>query len=84
MGKNRQSLQTGESDQSFYEFCDALEVKNGVSASAAGWGLDHALDAYGNYMKNYVSQGKSFSKQTRKLGAHSVTQLVDLGHKKTV
>ena len=35
--------------QQFFEFCDALEVKNGVSAPASGWGLDHALQAWGNY-----------------------------------
>ncbi|THH02165.1 hypothetical protein EW026_g651 [Hermanssonia centrifuga] len=33
----------------FFNFCDALEVKNGVSASASGWGLDHALQAWGSY-----------------------------------
>lgn len=33
----------------FFDFCDALEVKNGVSASASGWGLDHALQAWGSY-----------------------------------
>ncbi|KAH8094951.1 serine carboxypeptidase S28-domain-containing protein [Cristinia sonorae] len=35
----------------FYNFCDTLEVKNGVSASAKGWGLDHALKAWGDWMK---------------------------------
>jgi len=34
----------------FYEFCDALEVlENGEIASEAGWGLDTALQAWGNY-----------------------------------
>jgi hypothetical protein len=37
----------------FRKFCDALEVKSGVSAPAAGWGLDHALSAWGNYWKTY-------------------------------
>ncbi|KAF5392923.1 hypothetical protein D9757_001233 [Collybiopsis confluens] len=32
----------------FFSFCDALEVKNGVKAPASGWGLDHALTAWGN------------------------------------
>ena len=36
----------------FFKFCDALEVKNGVSAPAAGWGLDNALQAWGSYWKN--------------------------------
>jgi hypothetical protein len=34
----------------FFDFCDALEVdKNGKIASASGFGLDHALDAWGTY-----------------------------------
>lgn len=33
----------------FFQFCDALEVKDGVSASSAGWGLEHALNAWGTY-----------------------------------
>ncbi|CAK5262521.1 unnamed protein product [Mycena citricolor] len=33
----------------FFEFCDALEVKNGVNAPAAGWGAKHALNAWGQY-----------------------------------
>ncbi|KAI0365894.1 peptidase S28 [Pilatotrama ljubarskyi] len=41
----------------FYTFCDALEVKNGVSAGPSGWGLDHALQAWGNFWKStYYSQ----------------------------
>lgn len=33
----------------FFEFCDALEVKDGVSAPAAGWGLAHALPAWSSF-----------------------------------
>ena len=33
----------------FYQFCDALEVKDGVSAPASGWGLQHAIQAWGNF-----------------------------------
>ncbi|KAH8101149.1 serine carboxypeptidase S28-domain-containing protein [Cristinia sonorae] len=33
----------------FWEFCDALEVKDGVNAPVTGWGLDHALAAWGKY-----------------------------------
>ncbi|TDL29923.1 peptidase S28 [Rickenella mellea] len=33
----------------FQAFCDKLEVKNGVSAPASGWGLNTALQAWGNY-----------------------------------
>jgi len=36
----------------FFQFCDALEVKNGVSAPASGWGLDHALSAWSTYFAN--------------------------------
>ncbi|THG98113.1 hypothetical protein EW026_g4011 [Hermanssonia centrifuga] len=39
---------TGPGGQ-FFKFCDALEVKNGVSAPESGWGLDHALQAWGSY-----------------------------------
>ena len=35
----------------FFTFCDALEVKDGASAPASGWGLEHALAAWGNYFK---------------------------------
>ena len=48
-------------NQQFFQFCDALEVKNGVSASASGWGLDHALQAWGNYWTTtYFSGRKCF------------------------
>ncbi|KAH8118755.1 peptidase S28 [Phellopilus nigrolimitatus] len=33
----------------FFDFCDALEVKNGVSANESGWGVEHALTAWGAY-----------------------------------
>ncbi|KAJ7068700.1 serine carboxypeptidase S28-domain-containing protein [Mycena amicta] len=42
------SLSGGPGAQ-FFNFCDALEVKNDVSAPAAGWGLDHALAAWSSY-----------------------------------
>jgi len=45
-----QSLQPESGpDQQFFQFCDALEVKNGVSAGPEGWGLEHALNAWGTY-----------------------------------
>ncbi|KAH9888524.1 peptidase S28 [Cubamyces lactineus] len=40
----------------FYHFCDVLEVKNGVSAGPSGWGLDNALQAWGNYWKSSYYQ----------------------------
>jgi hypothetical protein len=52
-----QSLQptTGPGGQ-FYQFCDALEVKNGVQAPATGFGLENALEAWGAYWRNtYLS-----------------------------
>ncbi|KIK48996.1 hypothetical protein CY34DRAFT_429555 [Suillus luteus UH-Slu-Lm8-n1] len=33
----------------FYQFCDALEVKDGVNAGPGGWGLDHAIKSWGNF-----------------------------------
>ncbi|KAJ7580701.1 serine carboxypeptidase S28-domain-containing protein [Mycena floridula] len=36
----------------FFRWCDALEVKAGVSAPAAGWGGDHALAAWGSFWKS--------------------------------
>ena len=53
-----QELQPGSGPaQPFYRFCDALEVNEGVSASEEGWGLEHALDAWGFYWRTrYYSQ----------------------------
>ncbi|EGN95063.1 hypothetical protein SERLA73DRAFT_187354 [Serpula lacrymans var. lacrymans S7.3] len=33
----------------FFQFCDALEVDNGISANASGWGLDHTITAWGSF-----------------------------------
>ena len=45
-----QSLQpTSGPGAVFFDFCDALEVKDGVSADANGWGLEHALPAWGAF-----------------------------------
>ncbi|KAG2144464.1 peptidase S28 [Suillus clintonianus] len=33
----------------FYQFCDALEVKDGVNAEPEGWGLENAINAWGNF-----------------------------------
>ena len=38
---------------SFFTFCDELEVKDGVSAPASGWGLEHALPAWGSYFRRF-------------------------------
>ena len=44
-----QSLSPTSGGGTFFEFCDALEVKNGVSAGAKGWGLDHTLKAWSTF-----------------------------------
>ncbi|TFY55378.1 hypothetical protein EVG20_g9336 [Dentipellis fragilis] len=36
----------------FWQFCDALEVKDRENAPASGWGVDHAVSAWGSYFKN--------------------------------
>lgn len=36
----------------FFVFCDAMEVKDNVSATADGWGLDHALNTWGSFLQN--------------------------------
>lgn len=44
----------------FFKFCDALEVKNGQSAPAPGWGVQHAVNAWGKYFKgSYMHTRKS-------------------------
>ncbi|KAI0058076.1 peptidase S28 [Artomyces pyxidatus] len=48
---NWQSLQPDSGGAVFYDFCDAIEVKNGKSAPAAGWGAEHAIAAWGNYWR---------------------------------
>ncbi|KAB5588585.1 Serine carboxypeptidase S28 [Ceratobasidium theobromae] len=68
-----QSLQPGNSDQGFYKFCDALEVKDGVSATPKGWGLDHALQAFGDYMKDFVSKTCGSDTQEDCLGTYDTS-----------
>ncbi|KAK0233820.1 peptidase S28 [Armillaria fumosa] len=47
-----QNLQpTSGPNAQFYKFCDALEVKDGISAPTDGWGLEHALASWGAYFK---------------------------------
>ncbi|KZV68146.1 peptidase S28 [Peniophora sp. CONT] len=40
------------SSAGFFIFCDVLEVKDNETAPAEGWGLEHALAAWGAYFKN--------------------------------
>ncbi|KAI0797037.1 serine carboxypeptidase S28-domain-containing protein [Abortiporus biennis] len=59
----------------FFKFCDALEVKNGKSASASGWGLDHALSAWATYWKNtYMPQLCGKNDVVDCLGSYDATQ----------
>ena len=44
-----QSLSPASGGAIFYDFCDALEMQNGTAAGPNGWGLEHALDAWGAY-----------------------------------
>ncbi|KAH9943173.1 peptidase S28 [Epithele typhae] len=47
-----QSLSPTAGYGTFFQFCDALEVKNGKSASAKGWGLNNALQAWSSFWVN--------------------------------
>ena len=55
-----QSLSPSSGYGTFFEFCDALEVKNGVSASAKGWGLQHALQAWGTFWNETYYAGREW------------------------
>ncbi|KJA16225.1 hypothetical protein HYPSUDRAFT_298283 [Hypholoma sublateritium FD-334 SS-4] len=59
----------------FTEFCDALEVKNGVSAPAAGWGVDHAVAAWGTYWRTtYYANVCGTSNAEDCLGTYDLSQ----------
>ncbi len=55
-----QSLSPSSNGGLFFEFCDALEVKNGVSAGPKGWGLEHALQAWGKYWTETYYPNREF------------------------
>jgi hypothetical protein len=43
----------------FFQFCDALEVKDGVSAGPQGWGLDNAIYSWGDFWNTtYYDYGR--------------------------
>ena len=45
----------------FFEFCDALEVESdGEVAGPSGWGLDHALAAWGSYYEESFIQTREY------------------------
>lgn len=58
-----QSLQPNTGANSpFYQFCDALEVRNGEVADEDGWGLDYALQAWGGYWNETYYNQRRFMK----------------------
>jgi pimeloyl-ACP methyl ester carboxylesterase len=71
-----QSLQvTSGPNTSFFKFCDALEVKDGVSAPASGWGVDHAFAAWGAYWRNSYLDGLCDGTDPEDcLGSYNTTQ----------
>ena len=48
----------------FFEFCDALEVKDGVSAPATGWGLENAIYSWGSFWNNTYHAYRKYSRQS--------------------
>ena len=48
-------------------FCDALEVKNGQVAGPNGWGVDHALKAWGKVWTDGYLATRTFSLHLVKL-----------------
>ncbi|KAF5387993.1 hypothetical protein D9615_000647 [Tricholomella constricta] len=71
-----QSLQpTSGPGAQFYNFCDALEVKDGKNAPATGWGLEHALSAWSSYFKDtYYSRICNDLNAEDCLGTYDITQ----------
>lgn len=56
----------------FYEFCDALEVKDNQTAPEGGWGLDHALPAWAQYWTDtYYPYRECFRVMAVLKGMHS-------------
>ncbi|KAI0043738.1 peptidase S28 [Auriscalpium vulgare] len=48
-----QELGPGDGASVFYDFCDAMEVVDGVNAGPNGRGGEHALAGWGNYWTSY-------------------------------
>lgn len=69
-----QSLQvTSGPGTQFFKFCDALEVQNGVQAPAGGFGLDHALAAWGAYWRSsYLKTCKNYMVHDHSACLHSL------------
>jgi len=50
-----QSISPAGGREEFNDFCNALEVKDGVAAEPSGWGLEHTLDTWGAYETQWVA-----------------------------
>lgn len=68
-----QSLSPLSGGAVFFDFCDALEMKDGVAAGPRGWGLEHALDAWGKYETQYVATLCQDTPQDECLGTYDST-----------
>ncbi|KAJ7625515.1 serine carboxypeptidase S28-domain-containing protein [Roridomyces roridus] len=61
----------------FFQFCDALEVKNGVNAPASGWGVDHALSAWSSFWtETYLASICGDEDAEDCLGTHNTSQSI--------
>ena len=63
VGTDKSSIQGLQPDDGpgamFFEFCSALEVKDGVSAPATGWGLEHAINSWESFWNDtFYAYGK--------------------------
>jgi len=59
----------------FFEFCDALEVKDGVTASATGWGLENAINSWGSFWNTtYYAQTCNITDAETCLGTYDPSQ----------
>lgn len=48
----------------FFQFCDALEVKDGVSAPPTGWGLENAIHSWGSFWNDTYYANRMSSRVT--------------------
>ncbi|KAG0694878.1 peptidase S28 [Suillus ampliporus] len=59
----------------FFEFCDALEVKDGVNAGPEGWGLENAIYSWGNFWNTtYYSDVCGYQDAETCLGTYDTSQ----------
>ena len=61
----------------FFEFCDALEVESdGEVAGPSGWGLDHALAAWGSYYEESFIQTREYDSDFKRCSRCMVLRLM--------